>query len=133
METDAQHKGGERYESITTVPVSGKMHLFHLDKDKYRQYKYKKNFTIKLEPNVSVTLFELIRKGRKVEDSVTEPTEGASRKLGICPRVVKLDAVGKYQRVNVHLFNKSASPVLIALKTPRPISANYTRLRLCKL
>ena len=59
----------------------------------------------------------LVRKSKDVEDVVTEPTEGASSRLGVCPRVVKLDAVGKYQRVPVRLYNISATRVEIAPKS----------------
>ena len=48
---------------------------------------------------------------------MTELTEGASSRLGVCPRVVKLDAVGKYQRVPVRLYNISATRVEIAPKS----------------
>ena len=48
-----------------------------------------------------------------MESAVTENTEGASIKLGICPRVVSLQSPGKYQRVPVRLYNMAASPITI--------------------
>ena len=115
--TNASNKCRERCESNTTVPGVWQNAFVSTQQGRIGIVKSTNNFTIKLEPNETVTLSGLVRKGREVEEVVTEPTEGASSKLGVCPRVVKLDAVGKYQRVPVRLFNISASPVLIAPKT----------------
>ena len=115
--TNAINKCRERCESNTTVPGVWQNAFVSTQQGRIGIVKSTNNFTIKLEPNETVTLSGLVRKGREVEEVVTEPTEGASSKLGVCPRVVKLDAVGKYQRVPVRLFNISASPVLIAPKT----------------
>ena len=115
--TNAINKCRERCETETTVPGVWQNAFVSSQKGRIGIVKSTNNFPIKIEPNETVTLSGLIRKGREVEDVVTEPTEGASSKLGVCPRVVKLDAVGKYQRVPVRLYNISASPIVIAPKT----------------
>ena len=94
--TNAFNKCRERCESDTTVPGVWQNAFVSFQQGRIGIVKSTNNFTIKLEPNETVTLSGLVRKGREVEEVVTEPTEGASSKLGVCPRVVKLDAVGKY-------------------------------------
>ena len=115
--TNAINKCRERCETETTVPGVWQNAFVSSQKGRIGIVKSTNNFPIKIEPNETVTLSGLIRKGREVEDVVTEPTEGESSKLGVCPRVVKLDALGKYQRVPVRLYNISASPIVIAPKT----------------
>ena len=115
--TNAKNKCRERCETETTVPGVWRNAFVSSQQGRIGIVKSTNNFPIKIEPNRTVTLSGLIRKGREVEDVVTEPTEGTSSKLGVCPRVVKLDAVGKYQRVSVRLYNISASPIVIAPKT----------------
>ena len=115
--TNAINKCRERCESDTKVPGVWQNAFVSFQQGRIGVVKSTNKFTTKIEPNETVTLSELIRKGRDVEDVVTEPTEGASSRLGVCPRVVKLDAVGKYQRVPVRLYNISASPIEIAPKT----------------
>ena len=61
----------------------------------------------------TITLSGLVRKKNTIESAIAENTEGASIKLGVCPRVVSLQSPGKYQRVPVRLYNMSASPVTI--------------------
>lgn len=50
----------------------------------------------------------LVRKKRKVETAITENTETASSRIGVCPRVVALDKTGQNQLVSVRVFNISA-------------------------
>ena len=54
---------------------------------------------------------------KDVESAMTENTEAASSRLGVCPRVVALDKVGSYQRVPVHVFNISARPLTSSPQT----------------
>ena len=49
-----------------------------------------------------------MRKSRGVEAAVTEHTQGASSRIGICPRVVSLEKPGRNQRISVRVFNMSA-------------------------
>ena len=64
----------------------------------------------------TVTISEFVRKCRNVETAVTEQTEGASSKIGVCPRVVSLDKVGNKQRIPVRIFNMSAKVTKIKPK-----------------
>ena len=57
-----------------------------------------------------------VRKKNTVESAITEQTAGGSTRIGVCPRVVSLDMNGKYQRVNVKIFNLSVK-VLTKPKT----------------
>ena len=106
--TNAIDKCRERCETETTVPGVWQNAFVSSQQGRIGIVKSTNNFPIKIEPNEFVTHSGLIRKGKEVEDVLTEPTEGASSKLGVCPRVVKL---GKYQRVPVHLYNISACPI----------------------
>ena len=55
-----------------------------------------------------ITLSGLMRKKEGMEAAVTESTEAASGRIGVCPWIVSLDYAGKYQRVPVRLYNMSA-------------------------
>ena len=74
--------------------------------------------TIKLKPNDSITLSGMVRNCRQIVSAVTETAKGVSSRLGVCPRVVKLDPKGKNQRVPVKIFNVSAREVQIEPRTP---------------
>ena len=69
---------------------------------------------LKLQPNETVTLSGLIRKEKEIDEAVTEPTEDASSRIGVCPRVVKIEKIGTYQRVPVRIYNISAKVLEIA-------------------
>ena len=70
-------------------------------------------FDIIVQPIETITLSGINRKKKNMESAVTETTEGASNKLGVCPRVVSLQSPGKYQRVPVRLYNMSAKAVTL--------------------
>ena len=61
----------------------------------------------------AVTLSGFLRKKRNVEEAVTEQTEGASTRIGVCRRVVSLDKTERSQRVPVRIFNMSAKVLTI--------------------
>ena len=63
----------------------------------------------------SITGF--VTKSRNVEIEVTEQTEGASSKIGVCPRVVSLDKVRNRQRMPVRIFSMSAKVINIKAKS----------------
>ena len=48
-----------------------------------------------------------------MEAAVTEGTEAASSRIGLCPLIVSLDSPGKYQIVPVRLYNMSAKILTI--------------------
>ena len=64
--------------------------------------------TISLQPLEAVTVSGFVRKQKEVETAVTEATENASGKLGVCPRVVAVNKAGRNARVPVKIFNMSA-------------------------
>ena len=73
--------------------------------------------TIQVQPNETVTISGFVRKKRNVESVVTEQTQGASSKIGVCPRVVSLDKAEKCQRVPVRIYNMSAKVMTIQPKS----------------
>ena len=72
---------------------------------------------ISIPPMQTVSVSGLVRKTDNVEAAVTEQTQGASNRIGVCPRVVSLEKKGNYQRVQVRLYNMSAKVVNIKPKT----------------
>ena len=68
---------------------------------------------IEVQPMEIITTSGLVRKTRNVESAVTEQTEGASCRIGVCPRVVSLEKTGKTQRVHVRIYNMSAKSIKI--------------------
>ncbi len=56
------------------------------------------NQPIEVPPLEAVTITGIIRKKRNVESAVTEVTQGASSRIGVCPRVVSLQKPGRTQR-----------------------------------
>ena len=69
--------------------------------------------SVNIEPLHTVTFSGLVRKEREVETAVTENSESASSRLGVCPRVVALDKAGQNQRVHVRVFNMSAKVITV--------------------
>ena len=68
---------------------------------------------INIQPIHTVTFSGLVRKEKDVETAVTENTETASSRIGVCPRVVALDSPGQIQRVPVRIFNMSAKVITV--------------------
>ncbi|MEW8544528.1 MAG: reverse transcriptase family protein, partial [Candidatus Thiodiazotropha sp.] len=66
----------------------------------------------------TVTLSGIVRKRKEVETAVTESTDKASSRIGVCPRVVALDKAGRNQRIPVRVFNMSAKAIQIRPQTP---------------
>lgn len=58
-----------------------------------------------------------MRKTKDVESAITENTEAALSRLGVCPRVVALDKRGSYQQFPVRVFNISARIITISPQT----------------
>ena len=95
------------------IPKEWAFAFVSLQQTKIGVVKSTNNFDIIVQPMETITLSGLVRKKCSLESAVTENTEGASIKLGVCPRVVSLQSPGKYQRVPVRLFNMSATAVTI--------------------
>ena len=73
---------------------------------------------IKIQPLHTVTFSGLVRKEKDVETAVTENTETASSRIGVCPRVVALDSPGQNQHVPVRIFNMLAKVITVKPHTP---------------
>ena len=77
--------------------------------------------TIKREIDIlhfeTVTLSGFTRKKGNVETAVTEQIEGASDRIGVCPRVVSLQSSSRNRRVPVRIFNISAKTITIKPQT----------------
>ena len=71
---------------------------------------------IQIQPMETVTLSGFVRKKTSVETAVTEQTNGASSRIGVCPRVVSLDKAEKSQRLPVRIYNMSAKVLTIKPK-----------------
>ena len=61
-----------------------------------------------IQPTETITISGLVRKQKHIDSAVTEPTDRASSKLGVCPRVAALNKPGKNARVSIRIFNMSA-------------------------
>ena len=72
---------------------------------------------LKIQPNETVTISGIVRKSKQVDTAVTETTEGASSRIGVCPRVVKVNKDEKCERVAVRIFNISAKTLEIQPKS----------------
>ena len=101
----------------TEIPDEWKDAFISLQKGRVGVVKSTNKYNIKIQPNETVTLSGLVRKNKKVETAVTEATEGASSRVGVCPRVVNINSPGKSQRIAVRLFNISAKVIEIAPKS----------------
>ena len=75
------------------------------------------NTTIQIQPNETIVVSGFVRKTGNVDSAVTEQTQRASSRIGVCPRVVALVKGEKYQRVPVRLFNMSAKVITIKPKS----------------
>ena len=74
-------------------------------------------YNVDIEPMKTVTFSGLVRKIKNADSAVTENTEIATSRLGVCPRVVALENVGSYQRVPVRVFNMSAKTITVTPQT----------------
>ena len=75
------------------------------------------NHPLELQPFETITVSGQVRKHRDIESVVTEATDTASSRIGVCPRVVTLSKPGKTARVPVRIFNMSASVLSIPPKS----------------
>ena len=101
----------------TEIPDEWKNAFISLQKGRVGVVKSTNKHNIKIQPNETVTLLGLVRKNKEVETAVTEATEGASSRSGVCPRVVNINSPGKSRRIAVRLFNISAKVIDIAPKS----------------
>ena len=105
-------------DSETAVPDNWKNAFAACQTESAGIVKSTNKVTIKLKPIESITLSGMVRDCRQVVSAVTETAKGVSSRIGVCPRVVKLDPKGKNQRVPVKIVNVSTREVQIEPRTP---------------
>ena len=116
--TNAINRCREKCESTTeTIPTQWKNAFIALQRSHIGVVKSTNNRTIQIQPNETITVSGLVRKKKSVDSAVTEQTQGASSRIGVCPQVVSLDKGEKNQRVPVCIFNMSAKVLTINPKS----------------
>ena len=97
----------------SNVPKEWKNAFVSLHQSRIGVVKSTNKQDIKVQPFETITLSGFVRKSRSVETAVTEQTQGASTRIGVCPRVVSLEQPGRNQRIPVRVFNMSAKILTI--------------------
>lgn len=108
-----------RYEEMCnadadTIPVEWKRAFLSLHSGFVGSVRSTNKTSFNVQPFESITVSGLVRKQKETESAVTEQSEKASSKIGVCPRVVKLNRQGKTARVPVRIYNMSAKVITIA-------------------
>ena len=98
----------EKCTDTTDIPDEWQTAFLSLQQSRVGVVKSTNTSNIQIQPMETVTLSGFLRKKRNVEEAVTEQTEGASTRIGVCPRVISLDKTERSQRVPVRIFNMSA-------------------------
>ena len=70
-----------------------------------------------------------MRKQKESEAAITEQSDKASSKIGVCPRVVRLNRQGKTARVPVRIYNMSAKGITIA---PRSLLCDLQEVKVLR-
>ena len=103
----------EKCTDTTDIPDEWQTAFLSLQQSRVGVVKSTNTSNIQIQPMETVTLSGFLRKKRNVEEAVTEHTEGASTRIGVCPRVDSLDKTERSQRVPVRIFNMSAKVLTI--------------------
>ncbi|MCW4290851.1 MAG: retropepsin-like domain-containing protein, partial [Candidatus Thiodiazotropha taylori] len=111
--TNAIERCREKCSENVQVPKEWNSAFMFLQQSRVGVVKSTNKAEIVIQPMETRTISGFVRKARNVEAAVTEHTEGASSRLGVCPRVVSLEKGGNYQRVPVRVFNMSAKVMKI--------------------
>ena len=107
----------EKCNKAAQVPKQWNNAFISVQQSRIGVVKYMNWNDIVIQPVETQTITGFVRNARNVEAAITENTEGASTKLGVCPRIVSLEKVGNYQRVPVRIFNMSAKVLTIKPNT----------------
>ncbi len=107
----------EQCEDTTDIPKPWKTAFMSIHEGYIGKVKSTNQRPIEVQPFETVTIPGLTRKLRNTEAAVTEATESASTRIGVCPRVVTLDKIGRNQRIPVRIFNMSAKAITIKPQT----------------
>ena len=106
--TNAIKQCRDKCDNTTGIPKEWSSAFLSIQQSRIGVVKSTNKFDIKVQPMETITVSGLVRKNKSIEAAITEDTEGASSRIGVCPRVVSLEAPGKYQRIHVRLYNMSA-------------------------
>ena len=106
--TNVIRQCNERSKGHTNIPREWTNAFVSFQQTRVGVVKSTNHQDIQVQPFETVTLSGFVRKDKNVETVVTEQTQGASTRIGVCPRVVSLDKVSKSERVPVRIFNMSA-------------------------
>ena len=101
-------------DSEATIPDTWKNAFVSFQQGSVGVIKSTNKVNIKIKPNETITLSGMVKNCRQFESAVTETTQGASSRIGVCPRVVKVESVGKNQRVPIRIYNISAKEIEIS-------------------
>ena len=104
-------------DSETAIPNTWKNAFVSFQQGSIGVIRSTNKVNIKLQPNETITLSGMVKNCRQFESAVTETTQGASSRIGVCPRIVKLESVGKNQRVPIRIYNVPAKEIGITPKT----------------
>ena len=105
------------YSEDSEIPPQWKAAFMTIQDDYADTVRYTNKSSIKIQPMETITISGLVRKQKHVDSAVTEPTDRASSKLGVCPRVVALNKPGKNARVPIRTFNMSAKVLTLQPKS----------------
>ena len=78
------------------MPLKWQNALVSMQQSKIGTVKSTNKTDIQVQPMETLTLPGLVRKKHQVQSAITEQTEGASTRIGICPWVVSLSKNGTY-------------------------------------
>ena len=92
------------YSEESDIPPQWKAAFMAIRDDYAGTVRSTNKMPIEIQPMETITISGLVRKQKNINSAVTEPTDRASSKLGVCPRVVALDKHGKNARVPVRVF-----------------------------
>ena len=105
------------YSEESDIPLQWKAAFMAIRDDYAGSVRSTNKMPIEIQPMETITISGLVRKQKNINSAVTEPTDRASSKLGVCPRVVALDKPGKNARVPVRVFNMSAKVLTLQPKS----------------
>ena len=102
-----------RTRDTTDIPLAWQNAFVGIESKVIGQVRSTNHHDIILRPMELVTLSGYTRINGTETEAITEPAERASSKIGVCPRVVNFENVGKGHRVPVRIFNLSAKSIHI--------------------
>lgn len=81
------------------IPEAWRNAFIYLQRSNVGIVKSTNKTDMKIQPMEIVTVSGIVRKKDNIESAIMEQTEGASNRLGVCPRVISLEKAGNYHKV----------------------------------